>query len=81
MVDHTEAIENYRWGEFKAWLEAHNDLLIQHHKVEAPDSSARSVSSLVQTKTPLEGRNNGDGATSGANSPIFGRKLSPHGKK
>ena len=28
MVNLAEAIENYKWGEFKAWLDAHYDLLI-----------------------------------------------------
>jgi len=37
MVNLTKAIKNYRWGEFEAWLDGYHDLLIQHHKVEAPD--------------------------------------------
>ena len=62
--DLAEAIENCRWAEFKAWLEAHPDLLIQHHEVEALDSSAKSASSLVQRELPSGGRNVGDEATS-----------------
>jgi len=77
MVDLVEAIENYRWCEFEAWLDAHHDLLIQHHKTEASDSSSRSAPSLLQRETPLGGRNDGDEATSSASSP----KLGIHGKK
>jgi len=47
MVDLEEAIENCRWAEFKAWLDAHHDLLIQNLEVEAPDSSAKSAPSLM----------------------------------
>jgi len=55
MVNLAEAIENYRWGEFKAWLDVHHDLLIQHREVEAPDSSVESAPSLVQRGPHLEG--------------------------
>ena len=63
MPNLTEAIENYRWGEFVAWLDAHHDLLIQHHEAEAPDSSVGSAPSLVQRETSPGGRNDGDEAT------------------
>jgi len=65
------AIENCRWDEFEAWLDAHHDLLIQHYKAEAPDLSVKSMPSLVQRETPPGGRNNGDEATLSASLPIF----------
>jgi len=58
-------------------LDAHHDLLIQHHEAEASDSTVESMPSLVQRETPLGGRNDSDEATSSASSP----KPSPHGKK
>ena len=81
MVNLEEVIENYRWGEFKIWLDVHHDLLIQYHKAVALNSSAGSTSSLMQKETPPRGRNDGDEATWSARSPTFGQKLSPHGKK
>jgi len=77
MVDLAEAIESCGWAEFEAWLDAHDDLLIQHHEAETPDSSVRSAPSLVQRETPSGGRNVGDEATLSASSP----KSGPHGKK
>jgi len=77
MVDLAEAIENCRWAEFEAWLDAHHDLLIQHHEVKAPDSSVESVASLMQRETPSRGRNVSNEASSSASS----LKSSPHGKK
>ena len=47
MVDLAKAIQNCRWGEFEAWLDAHHDLLIQHHEAEVPDSSVGSAPSLL----------------------------------
>jgi len=77
IVDLAEAIENCRWVEFEAWLDAHHDLSIQHHEAKAPDSSVGSAPSLVQRETPSGWRNVGDEATSSASSP----KLGPHRKK
>jgi len=77
MIDLAEAIENYSWGEFEAWLDAHHDLLIQHHEGEAPDLSIESAPSRVQRETPSGGRNVGGKATSSASSP----KSGPHRKK
>jgi len=77
MIDLTEAIENYSWGEFEAWLDAHHDLLIQHREGEAPDSSIGSAPSLVQRETPSGGRNVDDEAISSASS----LKSGPHEKK
>jgi len=53
MVDLAEGIENCRWAEFEAWLDAHHDLLIQYHEAEALDSSVGSAPSLVQRETPI----------------------------
>ena len=77
MVNLAEAIENCRWAEFEAWLDTHHDLLIQHHKDEAPDSSVGTAPSLVQRETPSGGRNVDDEATLSASLP----KSGPHGKK
>ena len=43
-----EAVENYRWAEFEAWLDVHHTSLIQHREAEAPDSSVKIAPSLVQ---------------------------------
>jgi len=64
-------------GEFEAWLDAHHDLLIQHHKAEAPDSSVGSVPSLMQREPPYGEGNVGEEATSSASPP----KSGPHGNK
>jgi len=48
VADLAEAIENYRWAEFEAWLDVHHASLIQHREAEAPDSSVRIAPSLVQ---------------------------------
>jgi len=77
LADLVEAIENRRWAEFKAWLDVHHDLLIQHHETKAPNSSGRSAPSLVQREPPFGGRNVGDEATSSGSSPNSG----PRGKK
>ena len=58
-------------------MDAHHDLLIQHHEAEAPDSSVGSAPSLVHGEAPSGGRNIGNEATSSASSP----KSGPHGKK
>ena len=77
MANLMKAFENCKWVEFEAWLDAHHDLLINHHEADAPDSSVRSVPSLVQRKPPVRGRNVSDEATLSASSP----KSDPHGKK
>jgi len=61
IVDLGEVIKNCRWDEFEAWLDAHHDLLIQHHEAKAPYSSVGSTPSLVQRETPPGGRNDGEG--------------------
>jgi len=81
MVNLAKAIENCRWGEFETWLDAHHDLLIQHHEAEALDSSARSTPSLMQNETTPRGKNDGDEATLSASSPTFGQKPGPPRKK
>ena len=58
-------------GEFEAWLDAHHDLLIQHHVAKAQHSSVRSAHSLVMREIPPRVRNDGDEATSSASSSIL----------
>jgi len=77
MADLVEAIENCRWAEFKAWLDAHHDLLIQHHEAKAPDLSIGSTPSLVPSEPPSGWRNFCDEATSSTSPP----KSGPHGKQ
>jgi len=43
-----DAIENCRWAELEAWLDAHRGLLIQRHEAEAAPSSVGSASSPSQ---------------------------------
>jgi len=64
MADLADAIENCRWAELEAWLDAHHDSLIKHHEAEAPASSVGSTSSLSRREPPSGGRNASDEATS-----------------
>jgi len=47
MINLAEDIENHKWVVFQPWMDAHHDLLIQHHEVKALDSSVRRAPSLM----------------------------------
>ena len=66
-----DAIKNHEWGEFEAWPDTHRDLLIQRHKIEAPNSSVGSMSALLQRETPPGGKNDGEETSLSASSPIL----------
>ena len=77
MVNLAEAIDNCRCAKFEAWLDAHHDLLLQQHEVEALNSSVKSAPFLLQRGIPSGWRNVDNEATSSASSPKTGH----HGKK
>jgi len=81
MISVAKAIENHEWGEFETWLDAYNVLLIQHHEVEALNSSVGSTPSFVQRGTPPGGRNDVDEARLSASSLILSRKPGAHERK
>ena len=72
-----EAIEDCKWAEFEAWLDAYHDLFIHHPRAEAPNLCVGSVHSLVQREPLFGGRNDGNTATLTASLP----KSDPNEKK
>ena len=57
MANLANAVEDYRWAELEAWLDAHSDTLIQWHRAEAHTPVVGTAPSPSRGEPPFGGKN------------------------
>jgi len=57
MANLADAVEDYRWAELEAWLDAHRDTLIQRHMAEAPTPVVETAPPPSWGEPPSERKN------------------------